>query len=161
MKELVENILTLDLVHARNLVLLDTSFIISMMEHRDKIARLLEIKGIAMTSFNVEELIHVEKHLDPHTKHHLREFLKDGKIVIVKIDVHPGNWEEEKAFVNAADENLLKHIPDPSDAVLLAAAIKTHSSVLTKDKHHLFTVELENFVRQYDIRVFKELHDLC
>jgi len=160
MRELIENILTIDLVHARNLVLLDTSFLIAMMEHRDKVERLLELPNIAMTSFNMEELMHVEKHLDPHTRKHLREFLKNGKIVIVKVDAHPGNWEGEKEFVNAADENLLKHIHDPSDAVLLAAAIKTHSSVLTKDKHHLFTVDLANFVQQYDIRVYKELRDI-
>ncbi len=160
MKELIENLLAMDMVHARNLVLLDTSFLIAMMEHREKTERLSELPGIAMTSFNMEELFHVEKHLDPHTKRHLREFLKNGKIVVVSINVHPGSWEEEKQFVNAADENLLKHVHDPSDAVLLAAAIKTHSSVLTKDKHHLFTVDLANFVQQYDIKVFKELHEL-
>jgi hypothetical protein len=31
---------------------------------------------------------------------------------------------------------------------------------LTKDKHHLFTVQLENFVSKYGIKVYKEIKEL-
>ena len=61
---------------------------------------------------------------------------------------------------NAFDKELLIHCKDPSDCVLLAAAIKTNSVVITKDKHHLFNAKLENFIKKYDIKVYKELKDV-
>ena len=160
MIELISNLLAMDLSHARNLVLLDTSFFVSSMEHHERMEMLLKVPFIAMTSFNAEELLHIERNLSHSTRKNIRDFLKQGKIVIVNIDVHPGDWKGERAFVELADPELLMHVHDPSDAVLIAAAIKTHSAVFTKDKHHLFTVELEEFVKQYDIKVHKELHDL-
>ena len=160
MKELLDNLLAMDLAHARNLVLLDTSFFVSSMEHHERMEMLLKVPFIAMTSFNAEELIHIERNLSHSTRKNIRAFLKEGKIVIVSIDAHPGDWKGERAFVELADPALLMHVHDPSDAVLIAAAIKTHSNVFTKDKHHLFTVELQEFVKHYDIKVLKELHDL-
>lgn len=160
MKELISNLLTMDLAHARNLVLLDTSFFISCMEHHERMEMLLKIPFIAITSFNLDELMHLERNLAHPTRKNLREFLKNGKIVVVSIDVHPGDWKAEREFVELADPALLAHVHDPSDAVLISAAIRTHSNVFTKDKHHLFTVELEEFVKQYDIRIYKELFDI-
>lgn len=160
MKELIDNLLTMDLAHARNLIFLDTSFFVSSMEHHERMEMLLKIPFIAMTSFNAEELLHIERNLSHSTRKNVRDFLKEGKIVIVAIDAHPGNWKSEREFIELADPALLAHVHDPSDAVLIAAAIRTHSNVFTKDKHHLFTVELEEFVKQYDIKVFKELHDV-
>lgn len=161
MIELISSLLTMDLAHARNLTLLDTSFFISCMEHHERMEMLLNVPLIAMTSFNAEELIHIERNLSHSTRKNIRHFLKEGKIVVVNVDAHPGDWKGERAFVELADPALLMHVHDPSDAVLIAAAIKTHSNVFTKDKHHLFTVELEEFVKQYDIKVFKELHDIA
>lgn len=160
MKELIADLLTLDLSHARNFLLLDTSFFVFCMEQKDREEKLLSLPMIAMTSFNLEELVHIDRNLSHITRKNIRDFIKAGKMTAISIDVHPGDWKSEKEFVRQADPLLLAKIADPSDAVLLAVAIKTHSSVLTKDKHHLFTVVLENFVKQYDIRVFKELHDV-
>ncbi|HII14699.1 MAG TPA: hypothetical protein HA362_00130 [Nanoarchaeota archaeon] len=161
MKELISNLLAMDLVHARGFWLLDTSFFVSCMEHKDREDRLLALPKIAMTSFNMEELVHIDRMLGHQARKNIREFLAKAKMTVITIDVHPGNWGQEKEFVKQADPMLLNKIHDPSDAVLLAAAIKTHSNVLTKDKHHLFTVVLENFIRQYDVKVFKELHDIA
>lgn len=161
MKELVDNLLTMNLAHARNLILLDTSFFVSCMEHHERMEMLLKVPFIAMTSFNAGELLHIERNLSHSTRKNIRDFLKEGKIVIVNIDVNPGDWKAERTFVELADPALLAHVHDPSDAVLIAAAIKTHSNVFTKDKHHLFTVELEEFVKQYDVKVFKELSDIA
>ncbi|MDI6738493.1 MAG: PIN domain-containing protein [Nanoarchaeota archaeon] len=160
MKELIANLLAMDLSHARNLVFLDTSFFISCMEHHERMEMLLKIPFIAMTSFNAEELLHIERNLSHSTRKNMRDFLKEGKIVIVNIGTHPGDWKAEREFVELADPALLAHVHDPSDAVLIAAAIRTHSNVFTKDKRHLFTVELEEFVKQYDIKVYKELFDI-
>jgi len=155
MKELIKNLKRVDLSNARGFVLLDTCFIISMLDHNSKLP-----SNYATTSFNIEELMHVEHKLNHELKKKLRNFLKNEDLIIVDINVHPGDWEQEKSFVNSVDFELLKHIPDASDAVLLAVAIKTNSIVLTKDKHHLFTVELENFLNKYDLKVFKELKDI-
>lgn len=160
MKELIPKLKKSDLAHARNLVLLDTCFMIAMAEHDDKMKELLKIRNIAATSFNIKELLHAEKRLHHDIKKRLRDFLKSGKLLVVEIGVNPGQWDKEKEFVNEVDGKLLKAIRDPSDAVLLAAAIKTMSTVLTKDKHHLFTITLENFIAQYGIQVYKDMHDL-
>lgn len=155
MKELVKNLERIDLDKAKGFVLLDTCFIISLLDHNSKLPL-----NSATTSFNIEELMHVEHKLNHELKKKLRKFLKNESLKIINIDVHPGDWKAEKVFVNSVDSELLKHIPDASDAVLLAAAIRTNSVVLTKDKHHLFTVELENFLNKYDLKVFKELKDI-
>ncbi|MBU4352554.1 MAG: PIN domain-containing protein [Nanoarchaeota archaeon] len=155
MKELLENLKRIDLDKAKGLILLDTCFIISMLDHNSHIPL-----NSATTSFNIEELMHVEHRLNHELRKKLRNFLKHENLIIVDINVHPGDWVTEKSFVNSVDSELLMHIPDASDAVLLAAAVKTKSIVLTKDKHHLFTVELENFLNKYDLKVFKELKDL-
>ncbi|MDD4878080.1 MAG: hypothetical protein PHO02_03530 [Candidatus Nanoarchaeia archaeon] len=160
MKELIDNLLTMDLAHARNLVFLDTSFFVSCMEHHERMEMLLKVPFIAMTSFNAEEFLHIERNLSHSTRKNARDFIKAGKIVVVAVDAHPGDWKSERAFVELADPALLMHVHDPSDAVLIAAAIRTHSNVFTKDKHHLFTVELEEFAKQYDIKVYKELFDI-
>ncbi|MBR9702988.1 hypothetical protein GOV10_03055, partial [Candidatus Woesearchaeota archaeon] len=98
--------------------------------------------------------------LPDHEKKHIRKFLKaHPNLLVVDVPVKPGDWEGEKAFVNHVDPELLKIIPDASDAVLLAAALARRCPVLTKDKHHLFTTTLENYVKDYGIRVFKEMKD--
>ena len=58
------------------------------------------------------------------------------------------------------DKNILKIVSDPSDAVLVACGILTKSDIITRDKHHLFTVELENFLKRYNIRVLNNFHSL-
>lgn len=157
MKELLQNIKRLRLEEARELILLDTCFVINLLEHHKHLDKLKD-KNLGMTSFNVEELLHVEHRLKSEDKRLIRNFLKHPKFCIVEVPVHPGNREEEVNFVKSVDENLLKEVHDPSDAVLIAAAIKTRSIVLTKDKHHLFTVVLESFLEKYSLKVYKDLN---
>ena len=80
-------------------------------------------------------------------------------MLVVDVPVHPGDAVGEKAFVNHVDPHLLNIIADPSDAVLIAAALRTGSPVLTKDKHHLFTTVLNNYLNDSGVRVFKEMKD--
>ncbi len=155
MKELLKNLNHIDINKTKNVILLDTCFIISMLEHNEKLP-----EDSATTSFNIEELMHVEHKLNHSIRKRLRKFLKDSNLPIIDINAHPGNIEQEKSFVSSIDQRLLQHIPDKSDAVLLAVAVKTKSTVLTKDKHHLFTVELENFLNEHDLKVYKELKDV-
>jgi predicted nucleic acid-binding protein len=155
MKELFDKFPKVGL-EVKNLVLLDTCFIFDLL---DKEHTLIPGHTYAFTSFNVEELLIVGHRLHK-MKVRLRRFLKSNTFLIVETPVHIGDYEQEKEFVNSIDSELLKHIADPSDAVLLAVAIKTNSIVLTKDKHHLFTVELENYLRKYDLKVYKEIKDI-
>ncbi len=157
MKELLQKIKSVSLEEARGLILLDTCFVINILEHHKHLDKLKD-KNLGMTSFNVEELLHVEHKLKSEDKRMIRNFLKHPKFCIVEVPVHPGNREEEIKFVRSVDGGLLKEIHDPSDAVLIAAAIRTRSIVLTKDKHHLFTVVLENFLEKYSLEVYKDLN---
>lgn len=157
MKELLQKIKRISLEEARDLILLDTCFVINILEHHKHLDKLKD-KNLGMTSFNVEELLHVEHKLKSEDKRMIRNFLKHPKFCIVEVPVHPGNREEEVKFVKSVDEGLLKEVHDPSDAVLIAVAIKTKSIVLTKDKHHLFTCVLENFLEKYSLEVYKDLN---
>jgi len=159
MKELLQNIKKISLKDAKHLILLDTCFVINILEHHKHLDK-LKVKNFGLTSFNVEELLHVEQKLKHEDKVMIRKFLKHTNFCIVEIPVHPGDYETERAFVNSVDEELLKKVSDPSDAVLIATAIKTKSIVLTKDKHHLFTAVLEEFLRKYDLKVYKDLNFL-
>lgn len=159
MKELLQNIKKVRPEEAKDLILLDTCFVINILEHHKHLNRIKD-KGLGMTSFNVEELLHVEHKLKPEDKRTIRKFLKHPCFCIVEIPVHPGNRKEERSFVNSIDKELLKKVPDPSDAVLIAAAIQTKAIVLTKDKHHLFTVVLEEFLKKYDLKVYKDFNFL-
>ena len=164
MKELFSTLKTIkiDNVNERY-VFLDTCFFINTFENQKehKLKDLMEKHNIAMTSFNVNEFLLKEHVVDERVRENVRKFLKKGPaMTIVEIQVHPGDREGEKYFVNSIDADLLKEIPDASDAVLIATAIKTNSTVLTKDKHHLFTTKLENYLNKYKIQVYKEFHDV-
>jgi PIN domain nuclease of toxin-antitoxin system len=162
MKELFDRFKRINLKDAKDLLLIDTCFFISIFEHKDHLKDFMRLKDKAMTSFNVMELIKVDHKLK-HMKHDIRKFLEESKgeeMVIVDVDVHPGNREKEVQFVNSIEPELLRYCKDPSDAVLIATAIKTNSIVLTKDKHHIFNAILENFANKHHIKVFKELKDV-
>lgn len=158
MEELIANLSHISLQKARDIAFVDTCFFIDeLAHHKDEE---LEGRGLAMLSFNVEELVHVARHLPSDKKQHIRHFLRDHpQFLIVDVPIKPGDRKGEHAFVAHIDEKLLQIIPDPSDAVLLAAAVARRCPVLTKDKHHLFTAALENYVNDYGIRVFKEMKD--
>lgn len=112
---------------------------------------------LATTSFNIDELMFVEHRLGHEVRSRLRDFFRESQILIVDVPVVPGDREAERSFVNSVDDKLLANVSDPSDAVLIAAAIRTGSCIVTRDKHHLFTVQLEDFLKPYGIRVYKDL----
>ena len=159
MKELFDNFKTKDISEVNGKVLVDTCAFIYVISNAVKLKRFSKCNNIAMTSFNVQELIHVSHKLSK-IKHVIRSFLKDHDFTIVDIGVSPGNKEKEILFVNSVDEEILKHCKDPSDAVLLAAAVVTKSDIFTKDKHHIFTGSLKNYFDDYGIRIMKELKEI-
>ncbi|HEY9706462.1 MAG TPA: PIN domain-containing protein [Allocoleopsis sp.] len=162
MKEIFEQLPRINLEDAKDLVLIDTCFFIHTFEHQKdhKLSELIEKYNVAMTTFNAEEFLLKDKVVDERVREYARKLLKKHPITLVNINVHPGDRDGEKRFVNSIDPTLLAQVPDASDAVLIAVAIKTHSTVLTKDKHHLFTVKLENYLKKYNIEVHKEYHDI-
>jgi len=162
MKEIFQILPHRELNDARNMVLIDTCFFIHTFEHQKdhQLRELAEKFDVGMTTFNAEEFLFKEHVVDERVREYARKFLKVHPITLVTIDVHPGNRQSEKNFVNSIDSDLLNEIPDASDAVLMAVAIKTSSTILTKDKHHLFTVKLENYIQKYNLEVYKEYHDL-
>lgn len=158
MKELLENLERKKPEDVQQYYLVDTCFLIDMMSYPEKINKMKKLVNIAMTSFNTEELMRVEHRLHDKIKQQIRNFLKHrGDIIIVDIPVSPGNRGAEEKYVASVDNHLLELIPDASDAVLIATAIVTHSDVLTKDKHHLYTTVLENYLDKYDIDVLNKL----
>lgn len=159
MKELLDALPKINLTQAKNLVFVDTCFLVHCME-KGFGKKLISIPNLALTSFNAEELVHIHHHLQHHINTSLRSFLKQGKFQFVDVPVHPGNRLEEISFVGDIDRQLLRYVHDPSDAVLIAAAIATKSDVLTRDKHHLFTVDLENFLDKYGISVYNDVKHL-
>lgn len=164
MKEIFEKLphVSIDDDSAREHILLDTCFFIHTFEHQKehKLKDLIAAKSVGMTSFNVEEFLYKEHVVDERVREYARKFLKMHPITVIDVDVHPGNILQEREFVSTADPEILKDVPDASDAVLIAAAIRTQSIVLTKDKHHLFTVKLENYLNKHGISVHKEFHDV-
>jgi len=154
MKELFDSLK--HVISGENFVFLDTCFLFDLF---DRGKSLTPGYNYAVSSFNVEELLAVSHRLHK-DKVQLRKLVKEHSFLVYDIDVHIGDFESEKEYVKGVDKELLKLIPDASDAVLLALAVKTKSIVLTKDKHHLFTVELKNFVEKSGIKVFKEIKDL-
>jgi len=162
MKEVFEILPRRELIDSHNMVLIDTCFFIHTFEHQKdhQLRELSEKFDVGMTTFNVEEFLYKEHVVDERVREYARKFLKVHPITLINIDVHPGNRQSEKDFVNSIDADLLSEIPDASDAVLMAVAIKTDSTILTKDKHHLFTVKLENYIQKYNLEVYKEYHDI-
>jgi len=161
MKELFENIPEKNPKNIFNSVLIDTCFLVYVFEHNEKIDRLrglCEKKYVGMTSFNIEEFLHIEHKIPESVRHNVRKFLHSNPNMFrLNIDVTPGNAEAERMFVRNVDEELLKHIQDPSDAVLIATAINIGADILTRDKHHLYTSHLENFLNRYDIKVLNKI----
>ena len=136
--------------------LIDTCFFIWIFENqKDKqFEEFLKKNKCAITSFNAEELIHVTHKIHDKLKESERRFFhKNSNLYLLKLSVHPGEREKEQKFVTSIIQgfNCMEH--DPSDAVLLAAAIKIHADILTRDKHDLFNAHLENCLQKYDVKI--------
>ncbi len=158
MKELIEKAKHYQLKDARNYILLDTCFLVDSLNHHERLDKLLKLKKLAMTSFNAEEFIHIERRLPHEVRKRARKVIPG--LVIIDVEVHPGEWKKEKEFVKSIEPKLLQAIPDASDAVLVAAAIATQSHVLTKDRHDIYQAALENLAKDYGMKVCKELKDI-
>ena len=136
--------------------LIDTCFFIWIFEHHKEhqFEKFLKKNKCAITSFNAEELIHVTHRIHDKLKESERRFFHHkANLFLLPIPVHPGDKEHEQEFVTSIihDFNCREH--DPSDAVLLAVAIKKHADILTRDKHDLFNAHLENCLTKYDIKI--------
>ncbi|MFP4568006.1 MAG: PIN domain-containing protein [Candidatus Woesearchaeota archaeon] len=139
-------------------VILDTCFIIYELKLQ-KENRLLDFcnnNKVILISFTLDELNHVSKNMG-HDKRLIRDFLKRARLNIVDVPVRPGDFLGERNFVSSFSSDLLKLIHDPSDAVLVVAAIKSGSSILTRDKHHLFTSVLSEELSNYNVGVFNDI----
>ena len=134
-------------------ILFDTCFVLYELKNHKN------LKG-SITSFTAEELLHLSHHMSQELKNDIRESMKHHDLSIVPIAVSPGDWKGEREFVNNADPKLLELIHDPSDAVLIAAAIKTGAKkVYTRDKHHLYTSRLGNYLNAWGIEVLNKCPD--
>ncbi len=133
---------------------LDTCFVFNTLgQHEKELLHFCEENEVGITSFNLEEINFNLHKMSHEIKVRWRDFSKDAKFEKVEVEVKPGNPENEKNYVSSFDKDLLQIIPDPSDAVLLVSAIKHRANIITRDKHHLFTTELENYLNGYGIRV--------
>jgi predicted nucleic acid-binding protein len=142
--------------------LIDTCFFIWIFErHKDKqFEKFLKKNRCAITSFNAEELIHVTREIHDKLKEAERRFFhQSSNLFLLNIPIHPGNKEKEKTYVISiiTDFNCMEH--DPSDAVLLATAIKINADILTRDKHDLFNAHLENCLKKYQIKILNTFPD--
>jgi hypothetical protein len=153
MRELFDKEKHITIDEIRNTNLIDTCFFIYALTHPKELDDLKKLKTIATTSFNVEEILNLKHEIKAGLRHILKRFVKEVDLNIIDINVKPGEREKEREFVENTDKNLLEHVHDPSDAILVAVGIKTHSNVYTRDKKHLFNPELENYLRKYDIKI--------
>ena len=129
-------------------VLIDTCFLYYLFEnHLEKeFIDYCEHNRVALTSFTVLEVLHHSHDVNHNFREHFRRLVKEGlKLGVIDISVHPGDPDGEMDFVKTIDEELIHLIPDHSDAVIAAVAVKLHANLLTRDKHHLFTTVLENY----------------
>lgn len=137
--------------------LVDTCSIINLFENNKEKSLLNE--DVAVCSFNAEELLHItHRHkINEHLRHRMRKFFEKNEVKIIDVPVHPGNRVEEMIYVDSISTELLKLIPDPSDAVLAACALVNNADVITRDRHHLYTAKLENLFNKNNISVAKSL----
>lgn len=134
--------------------LIDTCFLIYELKEGNtkKLETFCKENEVFITDFTLKELKYVEHKL-PNIKHFVEHFLKENLLSYFETNINPGEWKKEKEYLNDADENILKKVSDASDGVIVAAAIKLRANILTRDKHHIFTTNLENELTKYQIKV--------
>lgn len=154
--ELLESIHPED-ARDKKTVLLDTSFLIYELNRDVKaLKEFCAENNVLMADFNLIELSNVEKH-NHSIKRKAKKFFEERIIRKIVTSINPGEWEKERKYALETDPDLLRYVHDASDAVLVAAAIKSNSDILTRDKHHLFTAELENKLSEYNTKVFNDI----
>ncbi len=106
---------------------------------------------LGLTDFTLKEL---KKRAPRHLYKVVVEHVSSDKIL--PTGVSPGEWGKEKNYLIRFDPELLELIPDPSDAVLIAAAEHYRlRGVITLDRHHLYTAKLENYLEKKGLEVLK------
>lgn len=134
---------------------LDTCFLFyvfdKQLEH--KLVKFCQDSIVAITSFTVQELIHHKKDASKLFKERFRHIVSDLRLYVIQMDVHPGEVVSEREFVNDFDPAILHLVRDPSDAVSLVVALQHGANIITRDKHHLFTTALENYLNEKGLRV--------
>ena len=158
MKELLQNLDMITVNQAEGFTLIDTCAFIHVFEHHEKIKEFknkLKEGSYAITSFNIEELMHVEHKLNKKVKEEIRKFLKQKEdIEIVEVDVHPGDREGEKRYIADIDTELIKiEHNDLSDGVLFATAVKIKGDIITRDKHHLYNQIAETYANEHNVNI--------
>lgn len=144
-------------IRNENTVLLDTSFLVYELKRNPRaLSEFCKDNFVLITDFNLSELESLGRH-DHGIKRLAKKFLEKNLVKTLLTKIVIGDWEGEKQYASSTDTDLLKHVYDPSDAVLVAAAIRSRSDVLTRDKHHLFTAELENKLSEYNIKIFNDI----
>jgi predicted nucleic acid-binding protein len=162
MKELLSALEHVSLDSAQNIIFLDTCAFIYTCEHHQKLIELEKEalkKTFGLTSFNAEELIHIDHKISDKDREAVRKALKHLNLVIIDIPIHPGNAESERQFVENIHPDILQIIRDPSDAVLVATALKTKSHVVTRDKHHIYTEAAAKFAHDHNMRIFHKVSE--
>ncbi len=132
---------------------LDTCYIVWLFEnHKEK---LLLKTDYVITSFNYEELMHIEhRHkVSPFIKEAVRKFEKKYKFNIVDVPISPGNRLEEISYVN--DSEILNHVGDPSDSVLVKFCVEHGYDLVTRDKHDIYKASNGNFFK--NIKILKSI----
>lgn len=140
---------------AKESYIMDTCFILYELEEgrEKKLEEFCKTHLVIMSSFNLEELGKVEKRVH-NIKVAVRKFLQKNLIKKLNLDVHIGEYDREKEF---SGDSLVKEIQDPSDAVMVKAAILTKSDILTRDKKHVFNAHVEDVLAKEGISVLNKL----
>ncbi|MBU1202022.1 MAG: PIN domain-containing protein [Nanoarchaeota archaeon] len=139
--------------------LIDTCFFVWIFEHHKEknFDEFLKKNKCAITTFNAEELSYINHRIADKTRESIRKFLhKTDNLLLLQVPVHHGQREQEHTFVKSVLAELDAQEHDPSDAVILAAGIKTRADILTRDKHDIFNVRLENFLQKHKISVYNK-----
>jgi predicted nucleic acid-binding protein len=146
------------------LVLLDTCFIIELFQdHKEKeLLTTAKKNDLGITSYTTEELLSIlKKTKDTTLKNNIVTFFTEHQeIKILDIPVQYGDEKAAKKYVADIDPYLAEDIPDPSDAIIFTAAIKTKSIIVTKDKHTLFSLILKDYLVRWNIKVIRNFKEL-
>ena len=145
-------------------ILIDTCFIYWVYEnqHEKQFHEFCNKHKVALTSFTIEELIYHAHHVNKHARSRLRKELKEKNLQLHKYSqpVHPGKPQEQKNYIQKHQPELLEIIPDNSDSILVIASIQTKANILTRDKHHLFTAQLNNYLQEKNIQVYNNISEI-
>lgn len=139
--------------------LIDTCFFYEAFAHHEKeFIEFCKNNAVGITSFNVEEVLFHSHDVNHHIRNRIRSAIKENlNLVVIQAPVSPGDPIAEKEFIEKYDQNLINLIPDPSDAVLAAVASSIGAHVITRDKHHLFTTQLENYFNEKGLKVLNNI----